>query len=236
MGDSLAAALLEAQAEVGTIGKESRNPHHGFNYTSAEAMISYGRPLLVKHGLLLTLRGHRLEIIAEGEFWLGKVVACARLDHPASKESAEWPVELAVCEGKGRPLDKAQLGSETEIWGYTLRDLLAIDRQETGDSVSGRDDTAHSGRKRGRRSSTIPTEEEFVSLWERYVDLAKAARVTTDIGRLSKEAGCKYPAKNIEKAAGSEYVRKMMGPFLQERIATLGANEPVDDEMPEWDE
>lgn len=165
----LSEALLAAQLEVERIAKESKNNHHSYRYTSAEAMIAYARPLLTRHGLVLRAKGHRyIDLGTEEEPGPEKgdpnlatkvmaVEATFFLMHVPSRESDEWTHQLMACPSKGRPWDKASLGTQTELLGYALRDLLLIDRGDDQPSVSGRDDSdyrARSGGKPGKPASS----------------------------------------------------------------------------------
>ena len=50
---TLYAALAGAQAIAGSVAKDARNPHHGYSYASAEAVIQEARTALSSAGLLV---------------------------------------------------------------------------------------------------------------------------------------------------------------------------------------
>ena len=131
-------ALLEAQQTIHSIGKDSTNAHHKYEYTSAEHMIAETRPVLIDCGILV-----RVGKTWQEELPSGLLKACAMIHgaHPSSGEKCEEPRELPACSGKGRPEDKAVLASNTTILNYYLRGLLLIPRVD--EEVCARDDTKH---------------------------------------------------------------------------------------------
>ena len=134
---TLSEALFGAQQDAQGIKKGSRNTHHGYDYTSAEDMLQFGKAILAKHGLFVSINKGHVEVLADGST---HYVIGGYLDHPESLGSravSKWlPYEAA----KGRPNDKSALSSNTTALNYLLRDLLLIPRGEQYE-VDTRDDT-----------------------------------------------------------------------------------------------
>lgn len=124
------AAILKAQRAIQPVAKGSKNDHHGYHYASAEDVLAAAREVLNEAGLALICTGTGMEA--------GRLTKAYLLLHE-SGESMPLTSSLAVCPGKGRPEDKAELASATECLGYILRDLLLIPRVDAED-VSGRKD------------------------------------------------------------------------------------------------
>lgn len=130
---SLASKLYKAQQEVADVTKDARNGHHGYSYAKADAVYAIGKVALHSAGLVLVNTGwHARPETATivGTFWLYDT---------ETDEKMELTSELPYVAQAGRPEDKAALASLTEMRGYVMLGLLAIERVEPLD-ISGRED------------------------------------------------------------------------------------------------
>lgn len=139
----LAAALVAAQADAGSVAKDARNEFHRYDYASAEAMIREARDTLSKHGLALLPIGWALrarpDAAKEAKGAVGDVLSGFVLLHSSGEErelAVEWPVVLE----KGRPEDKAVAGALTTSLAYLLRGLLLLPREDEEAAPDQRDD------------------------------------------------------------------------------------------------
>lgn len=127
----LAAALCQAQGEVGGVQKGSQNTHQRFNYTSIEEMVVATRGPLRRAGLVVLPTAHRVE---------GEVLVTEWLLAHSSGESMPLRYDMPIVPGKGRPMDKAASASASQALNYLLRDLLLLPRGERED-IDSRDDS-----------------------------------------------------------------------------------------------
>jgi len=142
---SLIAKLYRAQQEVADATKDARNGHHGYSYAKADAVYAIGKVALQSAGLVLvntgwTVRHDTSSIV--GSFWLYDT---------ETDEKMELSSELPYVPGAGRPEDKAVLASLTEMRGYMMIGLLAIERVEPLD-ISGREDATTAPPQRQQQS------------------------------------------------------------------------------------
>jgi len=145
----LAAALCQAQGEVGGVQKGSQNTHQRFNYTSIEEMVVATRGPLRRAGLVVMPTAHRVE---------GEVLVTEWLLVHTSGESMPLRYDMPIVPGKGRPMDKAASASASQALNYLLRDLLLLPRGEAED-IDGRATTStvtarRTGASRSRRCPT----------------------------------------------------------------------------------
>ena len=135
--------LLNAQKQVESVHKASKNDFGGYMYASAEDMITASRQVLHKEGLIVTRNGWRV-IDEEGKTPI--VEAVYVLAHKDGHNVA-CVTQYPICAGKGRPEDKALNASLTTGMSYFLRDLLLIPRCD--EEVDSRQDTiARSGTRK----------------------------------------------------------------------------------------
>jgi len=146
---SLASALLAAQSALPSVGKDSKNSFHHYNYTSSEAMIGACRAVLHGAGLVLRRAGWKFDGTAEG----GVVTSQFILSCPVSGESVTDEVGWVAIPEKGRPIDKALAGALTASMGYYLRDLLLVPREDENE-MDKRDDRTFEPRKVSPRTET----------------------------------------------------------------------------------
>lgn len=132
--NTLAGALLVAQASISGVGKDARNSFHKYSYTSAEGMIAACRQAL--HGAGLAFSRIGWELSQDGQ----TVDSEFLLQHPASASVMSFRVPWLVVVEKGRPVDKALAGALTTSMGYFLRDLLLLPREDEDGSMDRRND------------------------------------------------------------------------------------------------
>jgi hypothetical protein len=156
---ALYAALTRAQAEIGSVPHDSKNPQQGYKYTSSEAVIREARQALASARLAAFCLGwevHGEPVVTEATSQKGNTIQWVegvlrvhfRLAHESGAHLDAFPLVPWIA-GPGRPSDKAQAGALTYALGYWLRGLLLIDRPDEA-PVDTRDDSdyAPSGRSR----------------------------------------------------------------------------------------
>lgn len=165
-GPELWAALAVAQSNAGAVEKDARNKHGGYNYASAEAVITAAREALAP-SLAFVLIGWSIEgEIREHDttdrkgnavtYQQAMVRARWLLAH-ASGQRVEVSAVMPAIEQAGRPLDKAVSTALTYLQSYVLRGLLNMPRVEQGMEPDQRDDSGHNGhRGRGRGYTPQP--------------------------------------------------------------------------------
>jgi hypothetical protein len=143
---TLADALARAAGRVVGEAHDAKNQHHGYRYTSAEAVIAGARRVLAAEGVTAHVTswgvawGWGGDVAPEAREWaagIGRLVLSVARGAESISLTREWPVMV----GKGRPADKGAAGAETQALAYALRGLLLIDRPEEEDTaVDRRDD------------------------------------------------------------------------------------------------
>jgi len=135
----LSAALLEAQRRILSVGREARNDFHDFDYCTGDKMLEKTRGVLHGVGLTVSLVRcvHKMiqtHLVQECTF---------RLCHAKSGISENHIFECPIVCDRGS-LDKNSFGTNTGIWKYYIRGLLALPMGEdsTGleDEPCSRDD------------------------------------------------------------------------------------------------
>lgn len=140
----LFAALLEAQKQLASVGKDATNHFDNFKYASSDGMIAACRVALHKCGLVLRRSSWRLDP-GVGEY--GMVVSTMVLSHPKSNSSLVDEVPWFVVPMKGKPIDKALAGALTTALSYYLRDLLQVPREDSEEEhQNSRDDRGYEPR------------------------------------------------------------------------------------------
>lgn len=149
---TIAQALHSAQGLITSVGKDSTNQFHKYEYVSAEAMITASSKALGDCGLSLT-RSWTLQFT---DTQIPVVLSTFTLTH-ADGETREFPpCPWFIVEGQGRPIDKALAGALTTSLSYFLRDLLMIPRVDENE-VDKRDDSNHGERpQRGGQYQPSP--------------------------------------------------------------------------------
>lgn len=226
---NLSAALVTAQSNARSVGKDKTNTFHKYAYASAEAIIDEARAALTSAGLALCSAGRRFaQLTAQGEKDpIGRVEITYRLVH-TSGEAHEFTSSTFVIPEKGRPADKAESAAVTSDLAYTLRGLLLLPRDaEGGASVDGRDDTGYAPYASRDSAATSapadpppPTREDI----RRAADAAAASQVKGPVGRVPTT-----PAEDPAWAA--------MAQDMKRRIADLvNAENPGDGFVRVYDE
>lgn len=177
---ALLAALVKAQSEVSTVGKDGENKHGNYNYATAEAMIREARKRLASNGLAFVASCHvcppsKTTGDIGKRFVYAEVVTEWRLVHSEGTCIAGW-TEMPALANTLTPPDKAIMAASTYSRGYILRDLLMIDRAEE-EAYS--PDQRREEEERERREQPKQRQDANVAL----------ARQT-----LAKQIGCTSPA------------------------------------------
>lgn len=122
----LAAALVQAQADIKGVGKDSVNPHFKNRYASLDSIIDMVRPALAKHGLAIVQGATTPHTDEAG------VVRAFTVETLLVHESGEWILNGAIL-----PLAKAdpQGAGAALTYGrrYSLSALLSISTDEDDD-------------------------------------------------------------------------------------------------------
>lgn len=167
---SLALALLAAQRDIQMLQRDQTNSHQGYDYASADGIVSQCRTVLNRHGLTFRALSPRIEFLGESteqrapkgkdpyEVKIGRAVVTVtmRLDHPVTSEAETQDHSIIAESERGRPLDKAILGARTTLIGYAHRDLLNLPRFDGESEVCGRDDSDYTPNQIG-----LETAQEF---------------------------------------------------------------------------
>lgn len=146
-------ALRAAQSALADVPKDSTNKFHGYQYTSAEEMMSSCRQALIEAGLSFSEMGTSIQGLASGL----AVRTEYQLVHPESGESVVWSREFPIVPEKGRPLDKAFAGALTTSINYALRGLLLVPR------VDPAEDMDHHSRTPSKSGTTSGTPRSSVA-------------------------------------------------------------------------
>jgi hypothetical protein len=139
LGD-LAGALAVAQAKARSAAKDATNKFHGYDYASAESVMSVAKVALEGVGLAVIPLGHRLCVKGTGQAVMYEIEQQFMVAHK-SGQTLTFPYPWPVIPERGRPLDKAMAGALTTSLSYFLRGLLQIPRVEEDEvHMDGRDD------------------------------------------------------------------------------------------------
>lgn len=135
---SIIKAIADIREEVGTVPKDAKNEHFGYQYVSEREMQAAIRPLLAKHKLIILPSADpncHPTTDSQGYF---NYMAAFRLCHV---NGDVWPELIYVpAQDKG---DKAAWKANTGAMKYCLNRLFMLD---TGDDPEGKDDAAKSSR------------------------------------------------------------------------------------------
>ena len=150
---NIRAALLVAQSSVDSIAKDARNSFHNYAYVSADGMIGAARAALHVAGLVV--RRSRWELASDG----CTVASTFETHYPPTGETWTDTVSWPIVVEKGRPVDKAVAGALTTSFGYWLRDLLALPREDDAVSMDRRDDRTAQTERGFRREQAAQREQ-----------------------------------------------------------------------------
>ena len=233
---TVADCLLIAQQQIGSIEKTGRNDFHGYDYVSAETMISDCRPVLHEAGIVMTAGDVEL-IPCSPDTMIVRVSYRLSTADDSTEISRDFPAVLS----KGRPMDKAVAGALTSCLTYTLRDLLLIPR---GDEEGvGMDDTKRSQREAATGPASAPrqprTPQPSNGSSSRF---AKGDTVQTSKGNVGKIfwiGGDKGDRVGVAWGEGDDekeftYMRFLQAVSEQPKPPANGAGSP--DGAPEYDD
>ncbi len=182
---TLDGALLEAQRAVKPVQKDSRNDHTGYDYASAEAIITESRSALIGAGLVA--RRSAWTIGTKNECNVSMVEMTFILSHPESAEQSSHVIQFPAQERKGTPLDKAVAAALTSGQAYWLRDLLLIPRVDH--EMDKADDSGYQP-QRGRQTSNGQRKPPAVKEQSKYMqELPEMEQHNRTLNALLKEIG-----------------------------------------------
>ncbi len=151
--------LLEAQKEIGAVKKDSDNPYFKSKYVDINGILAVVKPVLNKHGLVLTQALHCVESR------LGLLTAI--VDAESKEKIEEW------C-----PLPEFQKPQEqgsaiTYFRRYALQSLLALEAEDDDGNI------ANVAKKVEKKEKNVekfmddlePTEEEIIT-WQEKLESA----------------------------------------------------------------
>lgn len=152
---ALAMALVNAQRAIKGVEKGSRNKFHGYNYASAEDVVSACREALNSQGLSLLVCLYRsddnepmettdkkgnAQTIESGMLYVEYMLLHESGANLRMHSCTPWHTE------NGRPPDKAIACAKTYDISYFLRGLLLLPRVEEGNEPDTRDDSKYTPR------------------------------------------------------------------------------------------
>ena len=167
--------LLKAQQAVEAVGKASKNDFGGYKYASAEDMITASREVLHKNGLIVTRNGWRLLGHGDEDSWSTPVVEAVYILAHRDGHSVVCATQYPVCEGKGRPADKALNAALTTGLSYFLRDLLLIPRcdvevDQRPDTISRAGGTRKTPKPSPVTKSSVGNKQKFMGLVASWIN------------------------------------------------------------------
>lgn len=144
---NLSAALVAAQRAVDVVIKDAKNPHHNYDYASAEEVVAVASVALAGAELAFTEEGSSFSFFpvellkradrsekpyADGIGGAHGILTVTYALVHVSGERQAITHSFPVVPEKGRPLDKALAASRTECLAYALRGLLLMERRPKG--------------------------------------------------------------------------------------------------------
>jgi hypothetical protein len=151
------ARLAECRRRVVAIEKDSRNAHGGYDYVSAEAMISKTRAVMLDLGLVFYRDDASLADVA-GVLTLRQRFCLINAD---TGESHTFNMDLPAPPRKGMPEDKAVMAALTSGLNYAIRDLLMVSRGRE-DQIEAINDVGFDPEKRPAPSQERGPKQGFV--------------------------------------------------------------------------
>lgn len=215
---ALFAALAKAQAELRGVEKDGDNRHHGYKYTSAEAMMKASTVALGKHGLSFVCTEAAVRP-ANGncDGMLRTVYVLLHADGGRLSMESETPIHC----GKGRPFDKAVATAKTYDLAYTLRGALNIPRVDEADERDSHDDEliqayAAEGEKLRKKAEKL-----YQGLWkpsQPFFDMAQVPRPKSKEGAAkfkqwiawAAHPGTEYPDDLASRLVSLELAKKAL--------------------------
>lgn len=150
--------LLKVQQEL-KAPKDQHNSFGGYNYRSCESILEAVKPLLAKHGLLLTI-SDKIELLGNRFY----VCATARLLDIESREEIISISAYAREEENKKGMDASQVTGATSSYArkYALNGLFAIDDNKDADTdeVKKQEIAAVEAEKKQSKASPQPKVEK----------------------------------------------------------------------------
>jgi len=189
---ALYAALAKAQAMLRAVDKASRNEYHGYNYASAEDMMTASTAVLGECGLAFICTGSSFNKQAQ------TMSASYVVTHEGGGIMELGSHEITVHPDKGRPMDKAISTALTYLQAYTLRGVFNIPRVPEGTERDSTDDRAIAeyNRELGEAEKRADKAVERARKAKKDLLVTKKAKMKPLLEAFCKAAGVKPDAKN----------------------------------------
>lgn len=190
---TMAAALVLAQANAQAVGKDKKNEYHRYKYASAEAIIEEARGALTSAGLALLVTTWRVvdrNPQAKEKEPIGRLEVDYLLVHGMTGVERQFTASTPIIPEKGRPEDKAEAGALTSNLGYFLRGLLLLPREDETAAVDQRDDRSYQGPASDERppaaqpAAADPDAAAWDALEKQWVASIDKAIAAKDLGAL----------------------------------------------------
>lgn len=170
VADPIATALTEARHKLQSIGRDSRNDHFNFDYTTAENMIDVCRTVLSEVGLFVSLDSVEHEMV--GPHLIQK---CGFL--VTHIKTGVNIINEFSCPVFGKAIDKASFSCNTGIWKYYLRGLFMLPMGEFEEPCSRSKEEDDDG-KRAERIVRIRAKMVDDTTWaEKVITWSKVSSV-----------------------------------------------------------
>lgn len=127
--------LLEVQKELGAIKKDSNNPYFKSKYFDINSLLSHVKPVLNKHGIVLTQSLCNLD----GKLGLRTSLALAERKSEGTSSGVSNFTEDFISEVAPLPeiIDPQKIGSAiTYFRRYALQSLLALEAEDDDGNVA----------------------------------------------------------------------------------------------------
>lgn len=144
-------ALIAAQKKLRVIGKDARNNHGKFNYTTADSMIQACADALHECGLAVIPGGSTAHELS-GKPYLRMELELIHEGGASRQCSRDWPIQAAGAQNMVR----AAAVTETSALSYFYRTLLALKRADKDDMNDPSHDRAASRQRRQAAQPKTP--------------------------------------------------------------------------------
>lgn len=156
--------ILKVIESVGSVQKDGKNQHQGYNYTSAEAFLAAIRVPMVEHGLVC-IPAHVGTDIVDGLYICRYEFTLIDIDDPEQVMTLPWmhSIPIMAKSSKGDYLDDKALGkSQTYAHRYFLMKLFLITDKDS--DIDAHDSSSqYSANDRHGQQQPDPTPKEL--LW-----------------------------------------------------------------------
>ncbi len=158
----LATALAAAQQRCQGAPLDRKNTHHGYWYSSAEAVIAAAKAALADSGLSPVMTAPRMQALSTmGVYEMTRKVGLA---HSSGEFVSFGTIQWPFAPEKGRPIEKAYAAAITTALAYWLRDLLLMPRSDPADDQAGDTRAAGNGQAESPPSaSDVPPPPPFTA-------------------------------------------------------------------------